>query len=292
MSNIRIKLVVGETERWINHIYYEYFRPVLTDHDRKIDGHTLEDSTTFGEPKKEESWEEKFEAGFRELDLKDTQPSVFNYDTCVRPKEEQGATLYTIIVGGLFDIEMDSSENDEFFLEWIAKGRMEHGYFQIFRPHEDQIIWLEFWDGFCVSYQEHMSKGNRPPVMKLRISPAITRNRKTVVQQENWKISDIDMKWKMASAPPIEEEGKLVNYHIENEEGKRIKKYKIGDTIVLVIETQNKKGDTLEIDMQDKAADFELNGERLEDDILEHTVQDDIDRIELKVIRQEQQEEA
>ncbi len=206
MSNIRIKLVVGETERWINHIYYEYFRPVLTDHDRKIDGHTLEDSTTFGEPKKEESWEEKFEAGFRELDLKDTQPSVFNYDTCVRPKEEQGATLYTIIVGGLFDIEMDSSENDEFFLEWIAKGRMEHGYFQIFRPHEDQIIWLEFWDGFCVSYQEHMSKGNRPPVMKLRISPAITRNRKTVVQQENWKISDIDMKWKLATVPPHEPE--------------------------------------------------------------------------------------
>ncbi len=244
MPNLRVKLVVGETERWINHIYYEYFRPVLTDRDREIDGQTLASSTTFGEPKKEESWEERFEAGFLELDLKDTQPSVFNYDTCVRPKEEQGATLYTVIVGGLFDIEMDSSENDEFFLEWIAKGRMEHGYFQIFRPHEDQIIWLEFWDGFCVSYQEHMSKGNRPPVMKLRISPAITRNRKTVVQQENWKISDIDMKWKRTHAPLVTPLLKKLHYEANGKETEVLTQA----TADLVVTTEDCKGRKIPIE--------------------------------------------
>ncbi len=98
------------------------------------------------------------------------------------------------------------------------------------------------------------------------------------------------MKWKLATVPPVEDEGELTNYHIENLKGERIKKYKVGDTIVLVIETQNKIGDTLEINLNDKEADFEHMGTRLQDDLLEHTVQNDIDRIELKVIEELEEE--
>src|SRR5690554_4942153 len=133
------------------------------------------------------------------------------YDMLLRPSELNDARINSSIAGGLFSIEFDSTENDEFFMDWLILGTKKEGQFEIYKGDDPHFMKIEFWDCYCVGLQESMQQGDRPMQMALRLSPAITRNRNVVKHEKSWKTSDILKEWKpVATSAPVEQEEKKV----------------------------------------------------------------------------------
>ncbi len=96
------------------------------------------------------------------------------------------------------------------------------------------------------------------------------------------------MKWKLATVQPVEDEGEFTAAYLENKEGKRIEEYEIGDTVFLIVQSEGKQGKTFTANLNDQDADFEYKGKRLENDRLEYSIQNNTERIELKVIAEKE----
>lgn len=133
------------------------------------------------------------------------------YDMLLRPSELNDTRINSSIAGGLFSIEFDSTENDEFFMNWLILGTKNEGQFEFYKGDDPHFMRIEFWDCYCVGLQESMQQGSRPMQMALRLSPAITRNRSVVKHEKSWKTSDIQKEWKpVATTAPVEQEEKKV----------------------------------------------------------------------------------
>ncbi|PIE47826.1 MAG: hypothetical protein CSA40_02095 [Flavobacteriales bacterium] len=85
-------------------------------------------------------------------------------------------------------------------------------------------------------------------------------------------------------------EKKLTRYYLTNTDNQEISTYKVGQTIVLNLITENRIGDVMTIDLNDPEYDFEYNGTPLKDDILQnYVIGNDTEQIPLKVIQQKNQ---
>ncbi len=85
-----------------------------------------------------------------------------------------------------------------------------------------------------------------------------------------------------------DEDNSYIDFYLEKD-GKKIEEYKIGDIIILVIKTKNKRNTEFTINLNDQTADFEYNGNRLKDDTLNYKINSDLEKIELKVIKQKEE---
>jgi len=83
-------------------------------------------------------------------------------------------------------------------------------------------------------------------------------------------------------------EKKVSNYVITDTNGDELERYKVGDTIILNIETANMIGDTMTISLEDKTHDFKYNGQVLQNDMIkDYLISSDSEKIELEIIAQE-----
>jgi len=121
----------------------------------------------------------------------------------------------------------------------------------------------------------------------LTISPAIQNYGIEFVKR--WNVSWIPPSERIPYQPKeIENDPKILNYHIEDINGNIIQKdeIEIDEEIILVVETENAIGETFEIDLDSNRLNFEHNGQVLESDILEFKVTNEIEQIHLKAIEQ------
>ncbi len=99
--------------------------------------------------------------------------------------------------------------------------------------------------------------------------------------------------------PPYQEEPeeeeevkKLLDFYITNKQGERISDVEVGNEVYLVVKTLNLVGETMNLNLANKEADFEYQGQRLENDILSgYTIGSSTERILLKVLKPELEEE-
>jgi len=83
----------------------------------------------------------------------------------------------------------------------------------------------------------------------------------------------------------INDEKEVTNYYLTDTEGNEIEEYDIDDVITLNIETKNRIGDIITINLNDKEFDFEHNGVVLANDTLRDIqIGNDLEQIELKVV--------
>ncbi|WP_282038723.1 DUF3289 family protein [Saccharicrinis aurantiacus] len=114
-----------------------------------------------------------------------------NYDKYLSPVQNITARTTYNKIGGLFSLELNSSENDDYLYEWLLTSQMRQGKLVFYDGDGDQAFKIEFWDCFCIGVQENMSaEGNTAMKMNVRLSPAITRNR-SAEHQKVWKVTDI-----------------------------------------------------------------------------------------------------
>jgi hypothetical protein len=109
--------------------------------------------------------------------------------------------------------------------------------------------------------------------------------------------TDFIKRWNVSWVPPSEKmpyqsaenntNKKFTNSYLTNTNNEKISNYKIGDTILLCLETENRIGDKVTINLNDPAYDFEHNGNPLKNDILkDHIIGNNLEKIKLKVIKQ------
>lgn len=147
------KLIIAGEERWLSNFHYEYFYPLKTP---------------------------------------DNFPEIETYDMLVRPCDGPDGPLRYQLAGGLFNLSFASTEQDEFFWEWLMLGAMKEGRFELYKGDDEHFMKIEFWDCYCVGFHESMTLGSSPMQISLRLSPAITRNRNVVKHEKSWKVSDLN----------------------------------------------------------------------------------------------------
>ena len=147
------KLIIAGEERWLSDFHYEYFYPLKTP---------------------------------------DNFPEIETYDMLVRPCDGPDGPLRYQLAGGLFNLSFASTEQDEFFWEWLMLGSMKEGRFELYKGDDEHFMKIEFWDCYCVGFHESMTLGSSPMQISLRLSPAITRNRNVVKHEKSWKVSDLN----------------------------------------------------------------------------------------------------
>lgn len=124
---------------------------------------------------------------------RDIIPNIHNlYDMETRPSNSRDFPDIGRVIGGIFELEFDSTDDDDFFYQWLLSGTMNNGEMVFYKgDYEDQFIKIKFWDCYCTEIEERMSSVDYSPMkMKMRISPAITENR-GIKHKKSWKVTEI-----------------------------------------------------------------------------------------------------
>ncbi len=203
-----------------------------------------------------------------------------NSDYTGRPVSTPNANPFKFVIEASKDIT---------FVEWAMHATMMKKRCKIvFSPVNgmSKSTTIELLDVHCIFCQYHFSStGNNPLTIDVSLSPATIIRDGEVLLKRHWAVTDPAM---LNVQPTVIDNGKKVtNYYLTNTDGEAIDDYKKGDIIVLNIETRNRIGDSLTIDLNDAEYDFEYNGDVLPNDTLRNIViSNDLEQIELKVVEQ------
>ncbi|GAF05857.1 type VI secretion system tube protein TssD [Saccharicrinis fermentans] len=187
-------------------------------------------------------------------------------------------------MGGIFSMQLNSGENDDFLYQWLLDGDMKNGKLVFYDGDLDQAFKIEFWDCYCIGVGEQMtSTGSSAMTMNLRISPAITRNR-SEEHQKVWKVTDItpsDRAFGPGPVEEVEEQPELLKVECQGPDGKPWSKYIDEGEFIVYIQTANAIGEDVNINLGMPNRVIEFNGEVLNNNTLRHTIESNEDSITL-----------
>ncbi|MBL4560884.1 MAG: hypothetical protein JKX79_07845 [Labilibaculum sp.] len=196
-------------------------------------------------------------------------------------------------LGGLFDIELDSPKDPHLYAWGASNYQMKHVklvFSQITKATRSRTI--ELYDTLCIGHHDYFSNGSKDPMRSvLKLSPAIIMQDGKIMFEKNWKVTDLSRQNVEPTPLPVtreDDEPQLVRYFITDVSGNELEEYEAGDKIVLQIETENRIGDMLCVNLNDKTHDFKYNGMILENDTIQnYTINSNLEQIELEVIDQQ-----
>lgn len=141
-------------------------------------------------------------------------------------------------------------------------------------------------DVYCTYCRlDYSHTGRQGPMYSVTLSPAILRRNGELIFEKKWRVTDINAPKVVPT--PIKKEKELTRYFLTDRNNKRIEDYETGDTIVLNIETENRIGDTVDINLNDHEHDFNYKGSVLPNDTLKGiVVGSNLEQIPLEVIEQ------
>lgn len=206
------------------------------------------------------------------------------YDRLVRPLEDTTGRIFNQLMGGQFYLTLDSSDNDDFFYGWMFSEQMHQGQITL-TDEQYQGFKIEFWDCYCVGIKEVMCSDDQSSMqMTLRLSPAITRNRKRK-HMKSWKITEIKDEAVAASSSSQKmpkEKPCLKELYWTDLDGNRLKEPMEGMNI-LVVNSINSVGKKVVLNLKNPWYDFKYNDLFLEDDIIDgYTITSNSDRLEIE----------
>ncbi|GEQ86360.1 hypothetical protein ULMS_18680 [Patiriisocius marinistellae] len=195
------------------------------------------------------------------------------------------------VFGGIFNIVVPSGKSDT-LTDWAIRKTMMKNVKIVQIPNflggSSKSRTFELLDTYCVFDKNQFESSNNEQMKNfITLSPAILKLDGQLLHERNWKVTDI----KAESVIPttIENEPNIIKYHLEDMEGVELFKNEIdvGEEIMMVVETINAIGETLEFDLDDQKLDYEHNGIKLKEDMLKVKITADIVRVPLKAILQE-----
>jgi len=194
--------------------------------------------------------------------------------------------------GTVFEIIFETT-SDQSFMAWSISTDMRKNVKIVISPvsgmSKSRII--ELYDVYCVYFKNNFNAQNGEPMTTLiHLTPAIMIDDGYKVLDHYWKTTDLSAKATATTVGPDKQPVFIESYY-ENEKGERIpqEEVKIGDEVNLVLKTTDAVGKVITVSLQDEAKDFEYQGKRLENDLLENiTITADVQRIPLKVLPQQE----
>ena len=171
-----------------------------------------------------------------------------------------------------------------YFFEWAKSGNSKRtGKIHYISSDMGKVeCSFNFKDAVCSECQIHFNSMKEAPLC-CEVSLSVCLQKQDLVKGKGEKA-------KVAESAPVEQENKmpkLIDYFITDTNGDKLDEYNTGDRILLQIKTQNRIGNQLTINLNDKTHDFKYNGVSLENDTLEYVIGNDLEKIELEVIEQQ-----
>ncbi|MTI31958.1 type VI secretion system tube protein TssD [Xanthovirga aplysinae] len=226
---------------------------------------------------------DELELNLLEYDLEFIQPVGFQS----RPNDS--------VKGGIFNVAFEKQENVNYLMNWMTQANMrKNGKIRFYTPDGmGRLYEQEFWDAYCITYKETFwADSPEPMTIRLSFAAGIIRNSKGALFQQTWKISDIGAMAEQSQPEEEEEkEGQVKSVAITDLEGVDKEKLKAGEQVLLVVETKDLAGKTININLsQEENVSFKYQGNLIADDVLrDYAVQSEKDEIELEVVEREAQ---
>ncbi len=191
--------------------------------------------------------------------------------------------------GGSIQVQFAATRDDSGMYEaMLSPTQMVKGYIRTYRRDGIQKDFdIEFANAFISYLKEHFNAASTEPIiMEVTISPMIQRIKGTIFELP----ANPSNPFIEEAAPTVREDGKeLTAYFITDELGNEIEEYEIDQTILLHIETKNRIGHIITINLDDNEHDFKYNGAVLKNDtIKDFTIGNNLEVIELEVIEQQE----
>ena len=193
--------------------------------------------------------------------------------------------------GTVFEIIFETT-SDQSFMSWAIATDMTKHVKIVVSPvtatSKSRVI--ELYDVHCVHFRNNFNAQDGEPMTTLiHLTPAIMIDDGYKVLDHYWKKTDLSVSAPITTLEP-EKQPVFIESYYENKQEERIsdEEVKIGDEVTLVLKTTDTVGKTITVSLQDEAKDFEYEGKRLENDLLENiTISADVQRIPLKVLSPE-----
>ena len=190
--------------------------------------------------------------------------------------------------GHKLEFAIESTRDDSFFYESMFSPTNKCLGEIIFYKRDgiSTLYKMEFANAQILDLSESFNAlDNLPLHMNIAIGWGIMKT-KGVTHEEPWNPNNPFIA--INETTREEEEKEVTHYFITDKDGEELEKYKVGDTIVLNIETTNRIGDNMTISLEDKTHDFKYNGQLLQNDtISDYQISSDSEKIELEVVLQE-----
>jgi len=206
----------------------------------------------------------------------------------------------TDFIGGLITLCFATNQNTDQILRWMTKENEDNTWNEADKMEEGKVCFYEngfdypptktyeFNDAHLIYFKESFyAEGEEPMQTTITISPAIQNYGVEFVKR--WNVSWIPPNERMPyQSKELENDPKILNYHIEDINGNIIQKdeIEIDEEITLVVESENAIDEIFEIDLDSSRLDFEHNGQIFKNDILEFKVTNEIEQIHLRAIEQ------
>lgn len=186
------------------------------------------------------------------------------------------------------DLVVEATKDNDFW-EWVIHNYLAKQIKIQFIPRlmgsKSRIV--EFIDAHCIHYTLNYNSTNTELVtITLKITAAGVKDHSTgTMFEEHW----LTTRPANVAVTQKEENKKVIEYYLTDEEGNAIEEYEAGQIIILNIETANRIGDKMNVRLNDKEHDFKYEGSLLKNDtIKDFVVSSDVEKIELEVIDQQE----
>ncbi|AUC77593.1 type VI secretion system tube protein TssD [Olleya sp. Bg11-27] len=222
------------------------------------------------------------------LFIEDEVRNILNVNQVYSRLADVNGRPITKAVGHKLEFAIESTIDDSFFYEsmFSQTDQCEGEIVFYKRDGISTLFKMEFANAQILNLAESFNAIDSLPLhMNIAIGWGIMKM-KGVTHQEPWNPNNPFIE--IEETTRQEEEKEVTRYFVTDTEGNELDEYKIGEKIILNIETKNRIGDSITIHLNDKTHDFKYGGQILENDKLSnYTINSNLEQIELDVINQQ-----
>ncbi len=217
--------------------------------------------------------------------------NILRYESGRYQNVTRNGNPYTRVITNSYIIDIETTSESNLFRWAASKAMMKPVKIVMSHPSEfDSPRTIELYDTLCVGYDCYFDAyNNAPMITSLALSPAIVTENGELIMEQSWKVTDLSLQNNDSEAQQ-REEASYDELYMVDENNNRIDDVSPGMNVEVVVKTTGKTGKTISIDLSNEKVDFEYQGQVLVNDVLDgFTISKDIERIPLKVIKQQNQ---
>lgn len=200
------------------------------------------------------------------------------------------------VIGGKISLCFDTPPESDVLIRWMTRGNGDDTYQADKLMEEGKVCFYAdgydypptktflFSDAYLTSYKESSNTMTGQPLQTtMTISPAI-QDYNGILNVESWNVSYVEPV-ESAYQPSEEGQERILECYYSGLDGDKNVEPEIGDEVYLVLVTENKIGQTIDIDLSDHSKDFRYNGELLENDMLkDFMISKSTEKIKLEIV--------
>ncbi|WP_346881798.1 type VI secretion system tube protein TssD [uncultured Algibacter sp.] len=220
------------------------------------------------------------------LYIDELEYNVLNFDFNFRKEKDANGRPTTKYIGGLFNFTVESNTKTDIMSWSIHPTEMKKVKLVIIPNHNNgKTRTIILGDSVCLRLtNRYFSNNNQPLKESFTVSPGYMIQNGQTIFEKNWKVTDLSM-INIEPTRISKKEPEIIDCYYTDLEGNEDTELTIGEEVYLVLKTENKIGEIIDLDLSNHSKDFEHNGAILENDLLEDiSINSNLLKIKLKIV--------